>query len=208
MEAIITQIQQTSMVEWLGTAAGLIGVYLSIKEKVLAWPFFLFCYGLYAYLSYGASLYAAMTLNACFIPISAYGWWKWGVASRGKNESTPTSKSLAITRLTLKQRMAIGGISLLATIGIGTILDRYTECILPYLDAFATSISFLAQLLLSRKLIENWIAWFIADTAFIVLWAIQGYWIAVAMFTVFTVMAALGFLSWRKELSKHANPLK
>lgn len=208
MEAIITQIQQTSMVEWLGTAAGLIGVYLSIKEKVLAWPFFLFCYGLYAYLSYGASLYAAMTLNACFIPISAYGWWKWGVASRGKNESTPTSKSLAITRLTLKQRMAIGGISLLATIGIGTILDRYTEGTLPYLDAFATSISFLAQLLLSRKLIENWIAWFIADTAFIVLWAIQGYWIAVAMFTVFTVMAALGFLSWRKELSKHANPLK
>ena len=146
MEEIITQIQQTSMVEWLGTAAGLIGVYLSIKEKVLAWPFFLFCYGLYAYLSYGASLYAAMTLNACFIPISAYGWWKWGVASRGEKEKTATSKSLAITRLTLKQRMAIGGISLLATIGIGMILDRYTECILPFLDAFATSISFLVFL--------------------------------------------------------------
>ena len=80
MEAIITQIQQTSMVEWFGTVAGLTGVTLSIKEKVLAWPFFIICYGLYAYLSFGASLYAAMLLNACFIPFALYGWWKWGMA--------------------------------------------------------------------------------------------------------------------------------
>jgi len=205
MEAIITQIQQTSMVEWLGTATGLIGVTLSIKEKVLAWPFFIFCYGLYAYLSYGASLYAVMFLNVCFIPISLYGWWKWGMASRAEGGDVSSSDSLAIATLNLRQIVAVGGIVLLATIGIGTILSRYTEGAFPYLDAFATSLSFLAQWMLSRKYTENWIAWFVADVAFIILWGIQGYWVAVGMFIVFTVLAALGFLSWRKELSKGAS---
>ena len=93
----------------------------------------------------------------------------------------------------------------MATIGIGAILSRYTEGAFPYLEAFGTSLSFLAQWMLSRKYIENWIAWFVADTAFIVLWGIQGYWVAVGMFIVFTVLAALGFLSWRKELSKGAS---
>lgn len=204
MEAFIAQIQQTSLVEWLGTATGLIGVTLGIKEKVLAWPFFILCYGLYAYLSYGASLYAAMTLNACFIPFSVYGWWKWGMASRGKNKSRSSGESLAITKLTSRQRIAVGGIGLFATIGIGTVLSRHTEGAFPFLDAFATSLSILAQWMLGRKYIENWIAWFIADMAFIVLWGIQGYWVAVGMFTVFTVLALLGFFSWIKELSKHA----
>ncbi len=204
MEAFITQIQQISLVEWLGTAAGLIGVTLSIKEKVLAWPFFILCYGLYAYLSYGASLYAAMTLNACFIPFSVYGWWKWGMASRGKSKAHSSIESLAIAKLTSRQRIAVGGVGLLATFGIGTVLSRFTEGNYPFFDAFATSLSILAQWMLSRKYIENWIAWFIADMAFIVLWSIQGYWAAVGMFTVFTVLAALGFFSWRKELSRHA----
>ena len=205
MEAFITQIQQTSMVEWLGAATGLIGVTLSIKEKVLAWPFFIICYGLYAYLSYSVSLYAAMSLNVCFIPFSLYGWWKWGMASRGKNKDHSSSESLAIAQLTARQRIAVCGIGLLATIGIGTVLSRFTEGAFPYLDAFATSISFLAQWMLSRKYIENWIAWFVADAAFIVLWAMQGYWVAVGMFIVFTVLAALGFSSWRKELSKRGS---
>lgn len=208
MEAFITQIQQTSMVEWLGAATGLIGVTLSIKEKVLAWPFFIVCYGLYAYLSYSVSLYAAMSLNICFIPFSLYGWWKWGMASRGKNEDHSSCKSLAIAKLTSRQRIAVGGIGLFATIGIGTLLSRYTEGAFPYLDAFATSFSFLAQWMLSRKYIENWIAWFVADAAFIVLWAMQGYWVAVGMFIVFTVLAALGFSSWRKELSKRASQVQ
>lgn len=200
MEAIIAQIQGTSMVEWLGTATGLAGVYLSIKEKVLAWPCFLLCYGLYAYLSYSAALYAAMTLNACFIPFSLYGWWKWGRSPQGKN-----GDSLAIASMAPTQRLVCGGVALFATLGIGALLSRYTEGAYPYLDAFATALSICAQWMLGRKYIENWIAWLIADMAFIVLWGIQGYWVAVGMFLVFTVLATLGFLSWRKELARNAN---
>ena len=196
MDEIVTQLQQTSLVEWLGTATGLIGVYLSVKERVLAWPFFVLCYLLYVFLSFSASFYAAVVLNACFIPISIYGWVKWAKAANAKC----VDESLPITRMNGMGIALALGILILGTVLIGFALQRFVHGQLPFLDAFATTLSFMAQWLLSRKYIENWIAWLLADVAFIALWGWQGYWVAVGMFVVFTVLAVLGFLSWRKVL--------
>lgn len=199
MDLFIEQIQQTSLVEWLGTGTGLAGVYLSIKEKVLAWPFYILCYGLYAYLSFSAGLYAAMALNACFIPISLYGWWQW---SRTTSQAGQRAASeLRISRLRGAPLACAIAIGLGGTLAIGVLLSRYTEGASPYLDAFATTLSFLAQWMLSRKYIENWLAWIAADLAFVALWGSQGYWVAVAMFLVFTALAVLGYTSWRKEIA-------
>jgi nicotinamide mononucleotide transporter len=204
MDTLINQFQQTSLVEWLGTLTGLIGVYLSIKEKVLAWPFFIICYGLYAYLSYSASLYAAMSMNACFIPIAIYGWRQWSGSQKNNNAQNETGHELRIRSMlkpTIGWTIAIG---IVGTIAIGTLLSRYTEGAAPYLDSFATTISFLAQWMLSKKYIQNWLAWIAADLAFVILWGSQGYWVAVAMFLIFTALAVFGFLSWKKEMQANA----
>ncbi|MEM9160349.1 MAG: nicotinamide riboside transporter PnuC [Verrucomicrobiota bacterium] len=185
------------MVEWLGTATGLTGVYLSIREKTLAWPFFILCYGLYAYLSFSASFYAAMFLNICFIPISVYGWYQWTRVSK-----EGSSERVSISWMRRSQLIYVLCIAVLGTFSIGLFLSLYAGGRMPYLDSFATTLSFLAQWALGRKFIENWISWLIADIAFIVLWGIQGYWLSVVMFIVFTAMAALGFASWKKELVK------
>lgn len=199
MDLLIEQIRQTSLVEWLGTATGLAGVYLSIKEKALAWPFYILCYLLYAYLSFSAGLYAAMALNACFIPISLYGWRQW-TRSQSPAAGADAPEELRISRLrgpALAWTIAIG---VAGTLAIGTLLSRYTEGTAPFLDAFATTLSFLAQWMLGRKLLENWLAWIVADLAFVILWGSQGYWVAVAMFLVFTALAVMGYASWKKEL--------
>jgi nicotinamide mononucleotide transporter len=200
MEVIISQLVKTTIVEWVGTFAGLTGVYLSIKEKTLAWPFFILCYSVYTYLSFSASLYAAMILNACFIPVSCYGWWKWGLPSDRPSTEAEENQPLRISRMAPHVIVIILIISIGGTAVLGYLLSCYTEGAIPYLDAFATILSFLAQWMLSRKYIENWIAWLLADLAFILLWAIQGYWVTVVMFLVFTGMAIVGWISWRREL--------
>jgi len=77
INAILTQFAQTSWVEWLGMVAGISGVWLSIKEKIAAWPLFITCYGCYVYISYSHGLHAFMGMNIAFIAISLYGFWKW-----------------------------------------------------------------------------------------------------------------------------------
>lgn len=197
METILTQIQNTSAVEWLGTATGLIGVYLSIKEKAVAWLFYIVCYILYVYLSFKASLFAAMVLNAIFIPISAWGWIQWGRSSESSEKP-----EVRISKTNPNQYLWLVCIAILGTAGLGLFLQNFTEGILPYLDAFATIVSLMAQWMLGRKLLENWLAWIIADSCFIVLWGWQGYWVALSMFLVFTFLATSGYLTWKKELSE------
>ncbi len=204
MDTLINQIQQTPLVEWLGTISGLIGVYLSIKEKVAAWPFFIFCYAFYAYLSFTAALYAAMALNICFIPIAIYGWWQWSRGAQSAN-GTDSEKELRIRPLKKSTFLWTLVIAAVGTIAIGTLLTRYTEGVAPYLDSFATTVSFLAQWMLGKKYIENWLAWIAGDLAFVVLWGSQGYWMAVVMFVIFIGLAVFGYASWKKEMKANAS---
>lgn len=204
MDTLLNQIQQTSLVEWLGTLTGLIGVYLSIKEKVLAWFFFIICYGSYAYLSYSASLYAAMALNICFIPIALYGWWQWSRPTR-KETSSESTNELRISRLQGAALAWTVAIAFVGTIAIGTLLSRFTQGVAPYLDAFATTFSLMAQWMLSKKYLHNWMAWIVADLAFVVLWGSQGYWMAVLMFVIFIALATFGYSSWKKEMQAYAD---
>ena len=198
MQEIIEQFQQTSLIEWGGTITGLIAVVLSIREKVLAWPLFIVCYALYALLSYQASLPAAMLLNLLFIPISVYGWIQWSQSSANA-KTDQTINEGTIRSCTLMEMLILGIVTLVLAITLGAINQMWVKGTLPYLDAFATVVSFAAQWMLSRKMAENWIAWIIADLAFAILWGIQGYWIAVIMFSVFIVLATSGWISWKKE---------
>ncbi len=164
MDSFLTQLQQTSWLEWLGTITGIIGVLLSIREKVLAWPLFITCYAVYMIMSYQASLPAAMILNAVFIPISIYGWWKWSTPQQDSDEQG--SNSISITKMNGKLKLGLVIGTLLFSLILGFINETLIHGYLPYLDAFATIISFVAQWLLSRKYVESWIAWIAADVAF------------------------------------------
>lgn len=200
MDSFLLQLQQTSWMEWLGTGTGLVAVVLSIREKLLAWPLYIACYGLYVILSFRASLPAAMLLNAVFIPISIYGWWKWMHPDRNNNSTN--SVQLAITQITSSQMLWISTTTILLSGIWGIVNAQLIRSAYPYLDAFATVTSFIAQWMLSRKYAENWIAWLIADIAFAILWGLQGYWVTVLMFFVFTGLALSGWISWRKEVSR------
>lgn len=199
METIILQIKQTSLLEWVGTISGLVAVYLSVKEKILAWPIFIICYGVYAYLFFKASIFATMTLNAVFIPISLYGWWNWVKNSR-ISETNENETSIQ----TISKNYVIRGLALcfLGTISIAYLLSNYTEGAYPYLDAFATSLSLLAQWLLGKKYLENWLLWIVADICFIILCAVQEYYLSVLMFGVFTLLATKGYFDWKKGVKK------
>lgn len=204
MDTILEQIQQTSLAEWLGTATGPIAVYLSIKQKVLAWPLYILCYGLYAYLSFTAGLYATMGLNTCFILISIYGWWEW-TRPRSDDEAGDAKAQFAISRIGKAALVWTAGIAVVGTAAVGVLLSRYTDGSAPYLDAFATTLSFVAQWMLGKKHIENWLTWIVADSAFVVLWGSQGYWVATTMFVLFTGLAVKGYFSWRKEIRSRAD---
>ena len=50
-ESIILYFKANGL-EYIGTIAGILGVWFSIKEKIITWPTFIICYTIYVFLAF------------------------------------------------------------------------------------------------------------------------------------------------------------
>jgi nicotinamide mononucleotide transporter len=196
LDSFLTQIAQTSWVEWVGMITGIVGIWLSIKEKLSAWPLFILCYASYVYISYLFGLRAFMGMNAVFILISIYGWYKW---SRPTQEGQP---ELPVSTTSQQHWPLVIAFLIIGTLGIGKLLGTDNEALHPHLDAFATCCGFVAQWMLSRKHIETWFFWIVSDIVYTGLFAEGGLWPSVLLFTVFIILAAKGWYDWKQQQSQ------
>lgn len=174
---------------------GILGVWLSIKEKIVAWPLFIVCYSCYVWISYRFGLFSFMGMNIVFIGICVYGWLKWARVPDDSSADLPVSQTRTI-HWPWVACFLIGG-----TLGIGWLLASRGEAKLPYLDAFATCCGFIAQWMLSRKYIETWIFWILSDLIYLSLFAAGASWPSVILFTVFIILAVKGWREWRPQLA-------
>lgn len=198
LETFLQQLADTPKIEWVAMVAGIAGVYLSIKEKVSAWPLFILCYSIYVYIGYHSGLHAFLGMNVVFIGISIYGWLKWARVVQAEADD------LLISRTSKAHWPLVVTLLLVGTGGIGWLLSVSGDAKLPYLDAFATCCGFIAQWMLSRKHIETWVFWIITDIIYLGIFAYGQSWPSVILFTVFIGLAIKGWNEWQKGVSKVA----
>lgn len=193
LETFLQQLEQISIIDWFAMVTGSVGVWLSIKEKVFAWPLFICCYAAYIYISFRSGYYAFSGMNAVFVGIATYGWYNWANASNSDSES-----SAKITHIPTRHWVKIAAFITLGSFGIGWLLSHTGEARLPYIDAFATCCAFTAQWMLSQKYIENWIFWIITDIIYAVFFFNDRIWPSVILFIVFIILAIKGWREWRQ----------
>ena len=185
---------QTSYLELIAVAFGLTCVWFMKKESVLAFPFGIVNVLIYVYLFFVARLYANAGINAFFFIMSGYGWYNW--TRKDSNDD-----KIRITRCSGRE-MLINAIAIAVFFFIiRIVLIRFTESLIPSWDAATTAVYIVAQWLLSRKKIENWILWIAADTVMIGLCAWEGLYFSSFQYLVFTIIAVLGFREWRTKLA-------
>ena len=184
---------QTSYIELIAVAFGLICVWCMKKENVLAFPFGIVNVLIYVYIFFEAKLYANAAINGFFFIMSVYGWYNW----------TRKDSSDGTIRITWcsKPELILNSIAIIIFfILIRFVLVRYTSSPIPSWDAATTAVYIVAQWLLSRKKIENWILWISADSVMIGLCAWEGLYFTSFQYLVFTIIAILGFREWRTKL--------
>ncbi|MCA1761071.1 MAG: nicotinamide mononucleotide transporter family protein, partial [Bacteroidales bacterium] len=64
-----------------------------------------------------------------------------------------------------------------------------------------TSLSIVATWMLAKKYIEHWIIWIFVDVVSSGLYIYKNLWPTVVLFVVYTVMAFIGFIEWKKDLN-------
>ncbi len=185
---------QTSYLELIAVAFGLTCVWFMKKESVLAFPIGIVNVLIYVYIFFYAKLYANAGINGFFFIMSLYGWYNW--TRKDSNEDT-----IRITRCSRKEVMLNGIAAVVFFVIIRVLLVQYTTSRIPSWDAATTAVYIIAQWLLSRKKIENWILWISADSVMIGLCAWEGLYFSSFQYLVFTIIAVLGFREWRTKLA-------
>jgi len=187
-------------IELFGATAGLIYIFLSIKQNIWLWPVGLVNVILYIYVFFVSKFYADMGLQFFYLFISIYGWYNWVKGNRkDKKADMPVIK-------TSKQFMLkLFVISLLIMAVISYVLVNYTDSDIPYWDAFTTAFSITATWMLARKMIEHWIIWIVVDLVSAGLYFYKGLYPTTILFLVFTILAFIGYFEWKKDLQTADN---
>jgi nicotinamide mononucleotide transporter len=82
------------------------------------------------------------------------------------------------------------------------VLSRWTDSTVPLADGFASATAYTGMLLMTRKKLENWIWWALTNLAAMPLYFVKGFVFTAFQYLVFFALSILGYLEWRKRLSR------
>lgn len=179
--------------EPLAVAFGIVSVYLSVKERIWAWPTSLVNVLLYFGIFAEQRLYAQSGLQLFYAGIALYGWYHWLF---GGAERSP----LRVSRTPRREAVALAAAALLVALGLGFGLERWTDASVPWLDAALTAGALCAQFMMSRKYVENWSIWIALDVAYITLFVSRGLYLTAFLYAVFLMLSARGHVTWTRSL--------
>ena len=80
------------------------------------------------------------------------------------------------------------------------VLDRWTDSPVPLWDGLIASLSVVATWMLTRKILEQWYVWIVANTIAVIVYLSVGLYPTAVLFVVYAVMAVLGAMTWSKTL--------
>ena len=146
------------------------------------------------YIMHTAGLIMESFLQIFYICMAIYGWYIW---SNKINEE----QELKITSWKKQYHVyAIIIVTLLAIIS-GFLLEKYTQAALPFLDAFTTWGAIITTYMVAKKIIENWIYWFVIDSISIYLFISRELYLTSLLFFIYLIIIIFGYRSWMKKLN-------
>ena len=191
---LISEIKNTSLLEWLGVGFGVAQVFFAKANKVWLYPTGIVSVIISVYIFFGAKLYAEAALNLYYFVMSVYGWWFW-VYKRDE-------KPLPITRANKKDWT----ISILIVVAgffiLWTILKQFTDSDVPVFDASVSAAAWAGMWLLAKRKLENWILLNISNAIAIPLLFHKSLPLYGLLTILLFIIGVLGYIEWKKIIQK------
>lgn len=178
--------------EWAGTAATLLGIWLTTRRLLVCWPVVLAADVLYLIVFYRARLFSDALLQVFFIGFTLYGWWHWWRGMRDEGE-------VRIEPLALRHLVAGVIAGAVGSFLLGMLMERL-HAALPHLDATLTSYSLVASWWQARKHIANWWLWIVVNLIYVGEYLYKDLMVTGALYALLAALAALGWRDWRRAV--------
>lgn len=184
-----------TVAEILGFLTGALCVWLLARQNIWNWPIAMANNLLFLYLFKNSGLYADAALQLVFFSLSTYGWYHW-------LRPGPKRAELPVTKTTPKTWAVLLPLTIAATLLLHYILKSQTNSTVPQYDALTTALSLAAIWGQTRKLLESWWLWILADIIYIPLYAYKNLWLTALLYVIFLALCIDGLRAWRKALAQ------
>jgi nicotinamide mononucleotide transporter len=186
--------QHQTLLEIIGVITGLLCVYLAAKNIIWNWPLAIISVIIYIFIFFEAHLFADMGLQVYFLVVNIYGWYFW-------SKKPTTDEKVPVMRIARKETLLSGLAIVLFTFLLGSVL-KYTSASFPYLDSFCAACSIVAQILMARKVLENWLIWVFVDVIYVGVYIFKDLHLTALMYAIYVAIALMGYIDWKKDWKK------
>ena len=184
--------------EVLAVVTGAWCTWLIAKDHIWNWPIGIANCIFTCVVLFGQQLWGDFATYVMFTVLNILGWYWWLHGGQRKAELPITWSSPRL--------LAISGVvGLLGAAVFYKVLVFYKDS-LPVLDALGTSFSLVAQYLVTRKKIENWITWAVVDVIFLYTYWIKHLNLLALLNILYIVIALIGHRAW--VVSNRTNQVK
>lgn len=194
MTKVIVFVQQAlaeRTIETIAVLLGLANVGLLMRRSIWNYPFGLAMVAIYAFIFFGERLYSDAALQVFFFIVQIYGWIEW-LKSRADNGL------VIVKKLSADAAAIYAGAAAALWIALGFSMAKFTDAAFPLWDAAIAALSVVAQIMMARRLIENWFLWIAVDVLAVGLFAVKGLYPTAALYAVFLAMSIGGYFIWRR----------
>ncbi|RAW03502.1 nicotinamide riboside transporter PnuC [Pseudochryseolinea flava] len=194
-----------SYLEFFGTIAGAVAVWLSARANIWNWAIGVINVVLLFFLFYQIQLYPDMFLQVFFLITNVIGWWRW---AHPAPEEEDQKHELKISYMNKRDLLLIAIGSAIGTVVLGMFAENLNRLFpeifkeptaFPYADSFVMVVSIFATFLMIQKKIESWIMWIAVDIVATVLYFSKDVKFLGLEYLVFCFLASYGLLNWIRE---------
>ena len=191
--------------EIIGAVIGLVYLYLEYKADVWLWPVGILMSLFYVVIFFHGKFYADAAIYLYYIGANTYGLFQWTRSRQKATTGNDHPVERPITHVPTKRILPLAAVTLVLWMILYLILKTVTDSPIPLGDAFTTSVSIVAMWMLAQKYIEQWWLWIVVNIVSTVLYFWKGLYPTGVLFTVYVIVAILGYFRWKKEMVQDNN---
>jgi nicotinamide mononucleotide transporter len=180
---------------WFEIVAALLAIaylLLAMRQDSRCWIAWILSSLMYLFVMYSAGLYMEAGLQIFYLLMGFYGLYQW-------QYKLANNEALKIKVWPITAHMMCLTNLFVLVLASGYILSNNTDAASPYIDAFTTWGAIIASYMVAKKILENWIYWFVVDFVSVFLFVSRELYPTALLFCLYLILVIFGYRSWKNE---------
>jgi len=206
LQKFISQVQQTSLLEYIAVVTGIASVFFSKKENILVYPVGLVNTIIYVFLSIEGSLFGEASVNLYYTVMSIYGWILW--ARKDEQKKLVLNITFSNSKEWGRQILFFAAFYVVIYFSLVYLKKSFATGAIPWADAFASATAYTGMWLMAKKKVESWWWWLATDISSIPLYFVKQYVFTSVYYLILFILAIGGLMEWQARARKEKAMIK